>query len=145
MDTPIGRQLILTAKALRRRFETSLAGAGASLPAWVVLRALHSEPGLNQRELAERLHIEGPTLTRHLDRLEDSGWLARRRDSGDRRVVRVEITPAGEKIYRRLLDVARATEEEGLAGLDAADRSTLAELLDRINTNLEEHDVHAAG
>lgn len=144
MDT-VARQLIFTAKALRRCFETRLAAAGASLPTWVILRSIQGEPHPNQRELASRLHIEGPTLTRHLDRLEAEGLIVRRRDRSDRRAVRIEITPAGERTYRKLVDIAKRTEQLGLYGVSQKDRVHLRRLLERIHENLEGEDAHAAG
>jgi MarR family transcriptional regulator, transcriptional regulator for hemolysin len=139
----LARQLIFTAKAMRRCFEARLAEVGASLPIWVVLRALHLEPGLHQRELATRLHIEGPTLTRHLDRLEAHGLVVRRRDAADRRALRIEMTPSGETMYLKLVDIARRTEQQGLRGIAARERALLRHLLGRIYDNLEELDADA--
>src|SRR2546423_13052815 len=98
------RHLAGTAKASRAEFAARLADAGGSLSTWIVLRlaeesVLESEEpaaecGLSQRELAERMDIEGPTLVRHLDRLEKEGLIERRRDPHDRRGARITRTPA---------------------------------------------------
>src|SRR5437867_4281582 len=98
---PLGRHLVFTAKAVRRRFEARLAEAGASLPVWAILSGLELGPCRSQHELAGTLHIEGPTLTRQLDRLEADGLIRRERDPHDRRAVRVETTEAGRQLYER--------------------------------------------
>src|SRR4051812_12075891 len=94
----VGRQLAFTAKATRGWFEEQLAAAGGSLTTWVVLSAaLNHDPSPSQRELADALGIGGPTLVRHIDRLEAEGLLTRRRDDDDRRITRIDITDAGRE------------------------------------------------
>jgi YebC/PmpR family DNA-binding regulatory protein len=48
-------------------------------------------------ELAEAVGIRSPTMTRHVDNLEDAGLVIRRRHADDRQAIRVELTPAGEQ------------------------------------------------
>jgi MarR family transcriptional regulator for hemolysin len=145
MEESLPRELIVTAKLLRRRFESSLERARASLPTWIVLRALRAEPGLNQRQLAGRIFIEGPTLTRHLDRMEAAGLITRRPYPADRRAVRVETTPEGARLYDRLLAIAGEAERRALSGFSKRDEATLRRLLARIQGNLEQENFDAAG
>ena len=93
---PIGLQVTRTAKLLSRAFDDALAEAGGSLPVWLVLVSVKGQTQAMQRELAETVGIEGPTLTHHLNRMEAAGLLTRRRDPGNRRVHRVELTSDGE-------------------------------------------------
>jgi MarR family transcriptional regulator for hemolysin len=134
---PIGRHLVFTAKAVRRRFEARLAEAGGSLSVWAILSALELGPCRSQHQLAGELHIEGPTLTRQLDRLEADGLITRQRDLGDRRAVRVETTEAGRKLYERLLKVAIATDAELREGLSEREVETLRGLLTKVRSALE--------
>ena len=95
---PLGRQLAATAKATRAEFDTRLGEAGGSLTTFIVLRLASEAPGgleLSQRQLADRMGVEAPTMVRHLDRLEREGLIERRRDARDRRVTRITVTPAG--------------------------------------------------
>ena len=101
---PIGLQLTRTAKAVSRAFDDALAEVGGSLPTWLVLVSLKSRTHGAQRELAAAVGIEGPTLTHHLNRMEASGLVTRRRDPANRRVHRVELTEAGEATFARLLE-----------------------------------------
>ena len=124
MEEPLGRELAITGRQVRDRFDACLGQHGASLATWVVLRSAEREEGLSQRELASRLNIEGPTLVRHLDRMEQDGLVERCRDEHDRRVVRVCLTPSGRRRHAELLGVA--------ATLDAQLRTLLSE--DEIET-----------
>jgi MarR family transcriptional regulator, transcriptional regulator for hemolysin len=65
---------------LARAFEQELALAGGSLPTWLILLSLKRRSWRTQRELAEALGIEGPTLTHHLAGLDRAGLVKRTRD-----------------------------------------------------------------
>src|SRR5258708_20256615 len=93
---PLGRQLALTAKATRAEFDHRLGEVGGSLTAFVVLRLAAEAPGgleLSQRQLAERMGVEGPTMVRHLYRLEGEGLIQPNRDPRHRRRTRITVTP----------------------------------------------------
>ena len=83
---PLGRQLVFTAKAMREAFEATLNAAGGTLGTWVVLSALSEVGGMNQAALATYVHLEGATITHHVDRLEKAGLVRRTLDPDDRRV-----------------------------------------------------------
>jgi MarR family transcriptional regulator for hemolysin len=138
----VGRELALVAKTLRARFEARLAEAGASFPAWAVLSRAIAEEGLSQRELAERIGIEGATLTKHLDRLEADGLITRQRDSADRRIVRVSPTSAALRLHRRMAAVAAGLNEDLVAGLSPEEVGCLRRLLAQLMINLEESHAH---
>lgn len=143
MEERVGRLLALTAKAVRARFEAELAADGASLATYVVLHDAVAATGLSQRELAERIGLEGPTLTRHLDRMEAEGLIVRRRDPHDRRVWRIEPTAAGRRLYERLRRTADRLERTLTSGLEAAEIQALRDLLTRLRENMEEEPARA--
>src|ERR1700737_4792305 len=89
---PIGLQVSRTAKVLSRAFDDALVEVGGSLPVWLILVSLKAQRHCMQRQLAEAVGIEGPTLTHHLNRMEAAGLVTRRRDSENRRIHRVELT-----------------------------------------------------
>ena len=112
-EAPIGQQLAFTSKVLREWFEQHLVDAGGSLTTWIVLSsAINSPESPSQSELAAYMGIGGPTLVRHIDRLESEGLLTRRRDDVDRRVTRIDITPAGRQRHRELGEVSARTSDE---------------------------------
>jgi len=115
-----------------------MAAHGGSLQQWLVLRILAEEPQASHRELAERLFVSAPTVTHHLDRLEAGGLLTRTRDTGDRRVVRVDITAAGAERLAELEAVADATDAEVRSLLSPADAETLQRLLTTLHERLHE-------
>jgi MarR family transcriptional regulator for hemolysin len=135
--TPVGLQLALTAKLVSRAFNDVLAEAGGSLPVWLVLSSVKQEHR-TQLDLAHAIGIEGPTLTRHLDGLEESGLVVRLRDTGDRRAIRVELTDAGERLYARLLKDVIAFNARLTAGMNEQELSRLNRSLAQLAENVRE-------
>jgi MarR family transcriptional regulator for hemolysin len=133
---PLGRHLVFTAKALREAFEETLAAAGGSLGTWVVLSALSDEGIVSQTVLAGHVHVEGATITHHIDRLEGLGLVRRQADPADRRVRRIELTPAGARLHRKLLAAAKEFEAAATAGLTEQQRTEFSRILDLIQANL---------
>src|SRR5258706_13822135 len=116
--TPIGLQLANASKAVSRAFNDRLAEAGGSVPVWLIVSSLKSNERRTQLDLARAVGIEGPTLTRHLDGLEENGIVRRVRDGGDRRAVRVELTPEGERLFQTLRQAVIAFNRALTDGVD---------------------------
>jgi DNA-binding MarR family transcriptional regulator len=139
MDEPLGRQLAMTGRVVQDRFDRHLGGHGSSLAVWIVLRSAAREEGLSQRELARRVRVEAPTLVRHLDRMEQEGLVVRRRDTRDRRVVRVCLTDAGRARHAELRAVAADVDGQLRSLLTADEARTLERLLQRIRDRWHPH------
>ena len=133
---PLGLQLARASKLVSRAFNDALAGAGGSIPIWLILSALRGEPPASQQRLASAVGIEGPTLTRHLDLLESAGLVRRTPHPGDRRAVRVELTPAGLALHGELLEVVIAFNRRLTAGLSEADLDAVRTGLAALETNV---------
>lgn len=138
---PLGLLLATTSKAVGRAFNGALAQRGGSIPIWLILNALKSEPRRTQLELANAVGIEGPTLTRHLDGMEQAGLVRRQRGTLDRRAVRVELTRAGHALYGRLLKAVIDFNQHLRAGLSGEDVETLRRVLGQLQDNVVEPDA----
>jgi MarR family transcriptional regulator for hemolysin len=134
--TPIGLQLANTAKAVSRAFNDRLLEAGGSVPTWLILNSLKADERRTQLELARAVGIEGPTLTRHLDGLEEDGLVRRVRGGADRRAVRVEVTTEGERLFRTLLQAVIAFNRDLTDGLSEAELTRLRKTLARLEQNV---------
>jgi MarR family transcriptional regulator, transcriptional regulator for hemolysin len=133
---PLGLHLTRVSRTVSRAFDETLAEAGGSLPAWLVLISLKSRQLASQRELAEAVGIQGATLTHHLDTMESAGLVTRRRDPANRRLHLVELTPAGDALFLRLRDAAMAFDRRLRAGLSDDDTAQLETLLTRLRDNI---------
>ena len=141
MEPPLGRRLYLGQRAVAEVLDRRLQTKGASLWNWVLLREATRASGASQRELADLMHIEPPTLVRHLDRLESDGYVERRPDSDDRRRLLVFVTPAGRRRLTELHKVAERTDADLRSVLTDDEIETLGDALVRI----QEHFTTLAG
>jgi MarR family transcriptional regulator for hemolysin len=131
----VGPHLHIAAKSARMLLERHLTRAGASFGTWTVLAMLDSAGPMVQRVLAASLGIEGPTLTRHLDRLEERGLIHRNRDGADRRYALVDLTPAGRTLCHDLDTIARTANDELLTGFSPDEIAQLKSMLQRLTRN----------
>jgi MarR family transcriptional regulator, transcriptional regulator for hemolysin len=131
----VGPRLRIAAKSARMLLERHLSQAGASFGTWTVLAMLESGGPVIQRVLAASLGIEGPTLTRHLDRLEELGLIQRNRSGTDRRYALVELTTAGQALCHELDAIAREASDQLLSGFSDGEIAQLKTMLQRLAEN----------
>jgi MarR family transcriptional regulator for hemolysin len=144
VEEPLGRSLAIAAKLVRLRLDERLASIGSSLQTHLVLRDIDSNPGITQREVAQHVGIEGPTLTHHLDRLAADGLVERIRGIDDRRTVRPVLTAKGKAHLRRSRKVAEGFQAEMDAVFTAEELCALRECLNRLTEHYGRvrHDNH---
>jgi MarR family transcriptional regulator for hemolysin len=140
-EMPIGRRLAIATKAARAVAEREMAAHGSNLSTAILVRTVAREPGLSQRQLADRMHIQGPTVLRHLDRLEAEGLITRTRDDRDRRVQRIDLTPKGQEARDRLSVVADAASASLTQIFTADELAAFEGYLDRLAAHA--HDLLA--
>jgi len=88
-------------------------------------------------ELARELQVDTGAMTRMLDRLEAKGLCKRVRSTVDRRVVHLELTPAGRRVADKVPAVLADVLNECLAGFSKAEWTTMKEQLRRMLANAE--------
>src|SRR5450631_1315512 len=77
-------------------------GFNITLDQWLVLRHLSDHDDLNQKELAELIFKDTPTLTRIIDLLCKKGLTKRKLDPHDRRSFHVSLTTSGRTKVEKL-------------------------------------------
>ena len=110
-----------------------------------LLMALWDEDGLAPGELARRLGLATPTVTRAAIRMEGAGLVTRHPDLDDRRLVRIHLTERGRELEHVLDKEMRALSERALATLTDARRRELIEALGQIRHNLATGSPPAVG
>ncbi|MHB1487502.1 MAG: MarR family winged helix-turn-helix transcriptional regulator [Acidimicrobiales bacterium] len=119
---------------LMRAHEKMLARAGIHLDraGAALLRELtYCDSPLRLIDVADRLGIDGPAVTRKVQQLERAGLVSRSNDAEDRRAFRLVITPAGQKMIDRLLAAKREWLASVLSDWSEKDRARFAGLLER--------------
>ncbi len=103
----------------------------------MVLLELWEKDGLRGGELAERLGVEPPTVTKMLRRLEGCGLVERRRDPSDARSFRVYLTGEGRSLEGPVARCWETVEERTLAGMSPGERETFHRLLTKVRASVD--------
>lgn len=123
-------QLVLAARRWRSLLDERLRVLGQSSARMEALAAIINSPPLSaQVDIAKRLKIEGPTMTRMLDTLESDGLVERLPDPADRRSKLLRLTPQGERVLEDIFEIADELRERLLDGVPAEKAEELNELL----------------
>ncbi|WP_111497103.1 MULTISPECIES: transcriptional regulator SlyA [Marinobacter] len=127
----------------RKLMDERLKDLGVTQARWTTMVYLQKGgEGLTQRELANLMAIENPTLVRLLDSLESQGLIERRPCQKDRRARRLHLTPAGEDFMEDLNNRAEQLREDMLEGLTDEDLEHTIRIFDRIMANAERLQKH---
>jgi DNA-binding MarR family transcriptional regulator len=135
--------LLSTARAMRRAYDRCLAELGVHLTEASILAHLGTGGPLTQVELARRIGTSRARIGVHVDGLAEKGAVERRADPTDRRVWLVGLTPAGNDLWARTIEIDQGVRRRLRAGTTAADRRQLDLLLARIQRNADATDADA--
>jgi DNA-binding MarR family transcriptional regulator len=83
-------------------YDAMLRPSGLHVSQFTLLQALNIAPEITQKQLAKLLEIDSTTLTRTLAPLREKGWL-QSVAGADRRELRLSLTAAGKREYKRAL------------------------------------------
>jgi MarR family transcriptional regulator, organic hydroperoxide resistance regulator len=122
--------------ALAHASATAFARHGVYEGQQFVLRALWREDGLSPGEVARRLGLATPTITRAATRMEAAGLLRREPHPDDRRVVRLRLTDRGQALEKVIDAEMSQLTDRALASLTAAERDALVSALELVRHNL---------
>ncbi|WP_083918913.1 MarR family winged helix-turn-helix transcriptional regulator [Rudaea cellulosilytica] len=88
-------------------------------------------------DLARYLDHNAGAMTRLLDQLEDKGYVRRKPHAQDRRALTIELTPAGNELWRKMSQFIEHAQELALHDLKSTDRAKLFDLLKRVRDTLD--------
>lgn len=128
-----------TARSLSRSLDIKLRNrVGITFAQWRVLVLLtKTHDGLSQKEIAEGLGLEAPTLIPILDKLQKDGFIERRVDRNDRRNNRIFRAKRTFEIWETTLECASKVLTIALAGLPDENIQIMKEVLEKMWINLQ--------
>lgn len=90
-----------TAHAFTRAYKPLLAPLGLTYPQYLVMLVLWQQDDMTVKDIGARLQLDSGTLTPLLKRMSVAGLVARQRDDGDERQVRIQLTEKGAALRTR--------------------------------------------
>jgi DNA-binding MarR family transcriptional regulator len=138
---------VAVAEALRpslmrisRELRREARAVGVSPEQVSLLVAIKVEPGIGVRGLAARERISPPAMTKHVDRLERDGLVARTPSPADRRRVGLALTAEGQRVLRRVRSRRTAWLASRLRELSPAELAALAAAVEPLSRLLHEEE-----
>jgi DNA-binding MarR family transcriptional regulator len=132
LDESVPYLMIRVGGMMSRQLELDLRPLKVSFQHWRILAVLAEINGSSITDLSEYAVVPHSSLSRLLSRMEADGYVRRQTDDQDARTVRLYTTPLGEDMYRRILPMAVAIRERAMAGMSAAQKINLLELMNHM-------------
>jgi DNA-binding MarR family transcriptional regulator len=111
---------------------------GITVPEWRTLVTLAEYGELQSKQVAAYTSMDKVRVSRAVAALADKGLLRRRPCDRDSRAALLDLTEAGQALYRRIVPEALAWESQLLAPLSEPEREALFGLLDKLDLRLAE-------
>lgn len=104
-------------KAIQQYSEQVLKEFGVTGPQLWALRIIYNESRFSMGDLSDKMYLHMSTVSGIMDRLEKKGYVERKRDSTDRRVVKISLTKEGKRLVQRAPTAAQGRLLHGLENL----------------------------
>lgn len=125
--------LYSAARAWRQGIDHRLKDLGVSQAAWLTIAMVAKAPAPpSQKQLADLLGVEGPTIVAMVDRLVSADYVERIASPLDRRVKLIALTSAGQALYAQVKARADVFRTEMLAGFDPQALRAATDLLEQV-------------
>ncbi|GLX91581.1 MULTISPECIES: MarR family transcriptional regulator [Pseudomonas] len=135
-----GMQLAQMSRGWRAELDRRLAGLGLSQARWLVLLHLaRFDEAPTQRELAQSVGVEGPTLARLLDSLEAQGLVQRHAVVEDRRAKKIILSETARPLIAQIEAIATSLRQELFVGITEEEQRICMRVHKRILDNLEKN------
>jgi MarR family transcriptional regulator, organic hydroperoxide resistance regulator len=142
-DETLGFLLNDTARAVRRTWGPMVTRHGVSTGIFPFLRIVFERDDLTVRELAEAVHMRGPTTVNIVKQMEALGFVRRERNADDARKINIFLTAAGRRAWQAALPEVISINARAESGLTATEKRELKRLLRRVRANFD--DVRVKG
>jgi DNA-binding MarR family transcriptional regulator len=141
-DAPLPALMSVAIRLVGAFIGSTAQGTGISPAGLGVLRLLAARDGLKSSEVAARGWWTPGTVTTVVDTLVRDGYVERRREPADRRVVRLHLTDAGRRKVEEAIMTIGPRWQDAFGYVDPADepviRKFLVETIERFGTLLRE-------
>jgi DNA-binding MarR family transcriptional regulator len=143
-DTPISTIYLLKRAelAVRGCVEVALGAVDLTPSQYFILFLVKCGEATSSAELARSMGVLPQSMSELIAPLEKTGAILRRPDPGNNRILRIELTPAGERLFVKGTEAAIQIEKELLEDLDARDLGAANRFLHALTSIAERHSFH---
>lgn len=128
--------LYACAKEVVKRYKPFLDAIDLTYTQYITMMVFWEHKEMNVKELGAYLFLDSGTLTPVLKKLEQKGYISRKRSKQDERVLNVAITEAGEALKEKAIDIP--AKVGGCVRLEPQEAQQLYVLLHKLLGSFEE-------
>ena len=137
IDCDIRQSLDRISSKMRRDYSESLRELNLYVGQDNLLGRLWAGDGITQMQLREHLKCEPPTVTNMVKSLEQNGFIHRKKDAKDARVMRIYLTDKGKEIKEAVDFTWKQQQNKLLHDISEEERLILREMMLRMEKNLQ--------
>ena len=143
-DSPAGTVYLLKRAelAVRGCVEVALGAADLTPSQYFILFLVKCGEATSSAELARAMGVLPQSMTELIAPLEKRGAIVRRPDPANKRILRIEMTAAGERLFAKGTEVAIRIERELLEGFDARELVAVNRFFGELTAKAESHSFH---
>jgi len=131
-------RLFITAYKIEEKATAKESGRRLSISELHVIREIGTGRLKSMSQVARGLKISVGALTTAINKLEDKGYVQRRRNDQDKRIVNIELTKRGERAYERHDSFHKDMIGAALEGLTHEERAILLKSLKKLDRHFGE-------
>ena len=136
-ENSIGFIVNQAAKAFVKALDSELRQkVGVTVGQWKVMVILVNQNGLAQKEIAEKLALEGPTLIPIIDKMEKEGLVIRKVDPYDRRNNRIYRTEKANTLWNSMIECGLKIREVSIKDIPDENVKIMKDALEKMWQNL---------
>lgn len=135
IDNQLCFPLYACAKEIVRKYKPFLDEIDLTYTQYITMMVLWEEKEINVKALGKRLYLDSGTLTPVLKRLEQKGLISRQRDSRDERNLIVSLSPEGEQLKEKAVEIPH--KMAGCVTLSEDDAAQLYRILHEVLRSFE--------
>ncbi|WP_433753730.1 MarR family winged helix-turn-helix transcriptional regulator [Paenibacillus amylolyticus] len=136
VDCDIRHSLDRISSQMRRNYSESLRELNLYVGQDNLLHRLWLGDGVTQMQLSEHMKCEPPTVTNMVKSLEQNGFIYRKRDVQDARIMRIFLTDKGKELEKPVEYKWREQQEKLLHSISSEDRLILRQLMQQMERNI---------
>ncbi len=113
---------------------------GLTAAEWRVLATIGSKGAVSAAQIVEHASMDKVAVSRSVARLDKRQWLVVTSSSADRRQKVLNLSEAGNRVYKKLVPEVLAAEQSMLNGLSPSQVMQFLEVMQRIEKNIVKSD-----
>lgn len=136
-ENSFGFVIYSASKMMQKAFDLELRNrTGINLVQSKVIFALNMQSGPTQRELADKIGVESPTLVPIIDKMEQDGYVKRKLDSKDRRIKRIYATAKADSMWDSMMECAAQIRKTAIQDLSEPEIKSALDVVKKMTENL---------